>query len=242
MTLDKDLTLSVLQSGKMRLEGQFVYGSNYTYLGICQLNQRALKAVYKPIQGERPLWDFPVHTLAKREVAAYLVSEALGWDLVPPTVLRNQQAPLGPGSVQLFIEHDPNTHYFNLNESDRALLPKVALFDLLINNADRKGGHLLFDPQGKLWLIDHGLSFNVEDKLRTVVWEMAGQRIPSDLLMDLEKITLNLEPEKALYEALQTLLSPEEIEALQERTQKYRNRQIFPLPPEDRRAYPWPLI
>ena len=144
--------------------------------------------------------------------------------------------------MQLFIEHDPTTHYFNLNESDRALLPKVALFDLLINNADRKGGHLLFDPQGKLWLIDHGLSFNVEDKLRTVVWETAGQRIPSDLLMDLEKISQNLGPEKALYEALQALLSPEEIEALQERTQKYRDRQIFPLPPENRRAYPWPLI
>ncbi len=240
--MDKDLVLSVLQNGKMQLEGQFIYGSNYTFMGICQQNEHALKAVYKPIRGEQPLWDFPNRTLAKREVAAYLVSEALGWVLVPPTVFRTHQAPMGPGSVQYFIEHDPGHHYFSLDESDRKVLPKVMLFDLLINNADRKGGHFLFDSQGKLWLIDHGLSFHTEEKLRTVVWDLAGQPISPDLLQDIEGIVHKLPPGNDLSSALKPLLNSAEIAALLERTKRLCRDKAYPLPPEDRRAYPWPLI
>lgn len=242
MFMNKDLILSVLQNGKMHLEGQFIYGSNYTFMGICQLSEHTLKTVYKPIQGERPLWDFPNQTLAKREVAAYLVSDALGWDLVPPTVFRTQRAPIGPGSVQYFIEHDPDQHYFNLTESDRGEIPKVMLFDLLINNADRKGGHFLFDSERKLWLIDHGLSFHVEDKLRTVVWDLAGQPIPPELLLDLEQFIQALHAGETFFRALVPFLSLAEINAMQNRANALSQNQIYPLPPEDRRAYPWPLL
>jgi streptogramin lyase len=120
--------------------------------------------------------DFPRASLARREVAAYLVSEALGWRLVPPTVYR-KDGPIGSGSLQLFIEHDPGYHYFTFSDADRQRLHPVAIFDLLINNADRKGSHLLLDPDGHLWLIDHGLCFHREDKLRTVIWDFAGEPI-----------------------------------------------------------------
>ncbi len=140
--------------------------------------------MYKPTRGERPLWDFPPASLAGREVAAYLVSEALGWRLVPPTIYR-KKGPLGPGSLQAFVEHDPEYHYFTFNESDRQRLRPVALFDLLINNADRKGSHVLLDEQDHMWLIDHGVCFHVEDKIRTVIWDFAGEPFPDALCSDL---------------------------------------------------------
>ena len=226
----------------MRLEGQFIYGSNYTFLAICEYKSQPIKVVYKPMQGERPLWDFPDMTLAKREVAAYLVSEALGWTLVPPTVFRLTNMPMGQGSVQLFIEHDPEYHYFNFKEAERAKLPWVMAFDLLINNADRKGGHFLLDPENKLWLIDHGLSFHVEDKLRTVVWDHAGQSIPNEILSDISRVGASLSPYKELFHALQPYLLPEEIKAVEIRAKALVDNRIFPLPPEERRAYPWPLV
>lgn len=226
----------------MRLEGQFVYGSNYTLMVICQFRDESYQAVYKPIKGERPLWDFPAQTLARREVAAYLLSDALGWNLVPPTVFRMAKSPMGPGSAQLFIDHDPDYHYFNFSKADQKHFPIVMLFDLLINNADRKAGHLLIDPEGKLWLIDHGLSFHVEDKLRTVVWDHAGQAIPSNLLSDVETIIPKLSPGTPLYRFLQPHLLAKEINALQKRAKNLLQCAKFPLPPEERRAYPWPLV
>lgn len=240
--MDKNLVLSALYKGNLRLEGRFIYGSNYTFLGQCQHQGVTYKVVYKPVQGERPLWDFPHQTLAKREVAAYLVSEALGWELVPPTVFRTQGMPIGAGSVQVFIEHNPDYHFFNLQPDDRQELPKVMLFDLLINNADRKGGHLLIDPDGHLWLIDHGLCFHTEDKLRTVIWDHAGEAIPPDLLADLESFHRELDPGAAACQKLLPLLNPQEIDAVQTRAQKLLQQGLFPLPPEDRRAYPWPLV
>ena len=147
--------LSALQENEISLEGQFIQGSNYTFLGMLVDGDRQIRVVYKPIRGEKPLWDFPARTLAKREVAAYIVSNALGWNLVPPTVYRRRKLPLGPGSLQLFIEHDPNHNYFTLREDYQSEFEKVCLFDLLLNNADRKGGHILQDATGKIWLIDH---------------------------------------------------------------------------------------
>ncbi len=226
----------------MRLEGQFVYGSNYTLMVICQYKGKAYQAVYKPVQGERPLWDFPPNTLARREVAAYILSEVLGWNLVPPTVFRTAKLPLGPGSSQLFIEHDPEYHYFNFKKTDQHHFPQVMLFDLLINNADRKGGHLLIDPQGKLWLIDHGLSFHHEEKLRTVIWDHAGQAIPPTLLSDVKNIIPALAPGTPTYRSLQPHLLSKEINALQKRAEALLQNATFPLPPEERRAYPWPLV
>lgn len=242
MKMEKELVLEALREGALQLEGQFVYGSNYTFMVECRYKGNTLKAVYKPMRGEQPLWDFPDQTLAHREVAAFLVSEDLGWCFVPPTVFRTRESLMGPGSAQLYIEHNPEYHYFNFEEKDRALIPHVMLFDLLINNADRKGGHFLIDPDGKLWLIDHGLCFNAEDKLRTVVWDDAGEPVPGDLLADLESFIPQLDPDQPLYKTLAPHLLPEEIRALQERARTLSAEGRFPLPPEDRRAYPWPLV
>lgn len=247
--MDKNEIFSALQSGTLHLEGQFIYGSNYTFMTMCRYKAKTFNTVYKPVRGERPLWDFPDQTLAHREVAAYLVSEALGWGMVPPTVFRQKGAPMGSGSVQLFIEHDPDLHYFNFSEEQKQHLPEVMLFDLLINNADRKAGHLLFSPEGELFLIDHGLSFHVEDKLRTVVWDFAGEPIPAKLLDNINRIipmtsedTTQTSPGEKLQTALFPHLSSSEITALQNRAKGLLKTGVFPLPPEDRRAYPWPLV
>lgn len=242
MKLETEQTLKTLQEGNLILEGQFVYGSNTTLLVTAQYQGQDLKAVYKPVRGERPLWDFPKQTLAKREIAAFLVSESLGWGLVPPTVYRTDEVLTGPGSLQLFIEHNPEYHYFNFNNADKARLPEVMLFDHLVNNADRKSGHLLVDSNGKLWLIDHGVCFHQDDKLRTVIWDHAGQPIPGNLLADLAALIPAIKPEGKLAIDLKPYLLPTEINALRERGQWLLETGVFPIPPEDRRAYPWPLV
>lgn len=242
MDANQERTLKILQEGNLTLEGQFVYGSNTTLLVTAQMEGREIKAVYKPVRGERPLWDFPQQTLAKREVAAYLVSEALGWDLVPPTIFRTDEVLMGPGSLQQFIDHDPDYHFFNFNEADKSHLPEVMLYDHLVNNADRKSGHLLVDPNQKLWLIDHGVCFHKEDKLRTVIWDQAGESIPANLLADLARLLPALEPDETLAVALAPYLLSTEIHALRERGQWLLETGIYPIPPEDRRAYPWPLV
>ncbi|MBG0770493.1 MAG: SCO1664 family protein [Anaerolineaceae bacterium] len=242
MDANQERTLKILQEGDLTLEGQFVYGSNTTLLVTAQMDGREIKAVYKPVRGERPLWDFPQQTLAKREVAAYLVSEALGWGLVPPTIFRTDEVLMGPGSLQQFIEHNPEYHFFNFNEADKNHLPEVMLYDHLVNNADRKSGHLLIDPNHKLWLIDHGVCFHKEDKLRTVIWDHAGESIPTNLLADLARLLPALEPDGTLAIALTPYLLPAEIHALRERGQWLLETGIYPIPPEDRRAYPWPLV
>jgi len=229
--MEKAPILSALQDGTMHLKGQFMYGSNYTFMTICQYQGQSIKAVYKPIQGVGDSLE-----------PAYLISNTLGWNLVPPTVFRVKKSPLGPGSTQLFIEHDPNKHYFTFSPEERKHFPQVMLFDLLINNADRKGGHLLIDAADKLWLIDHGLSFHVEDKLRTVVWDHAGEPIPAEWLGNIEKLILLLSPETTLWQALQPHLLAPEISALKNRAETLLESGIFPLPPEERRAYPWPLV
>jgi hypothetical protein len=240
--MNKQRILSTLKSGELSLEGQFIYGSNYTFLVACQAEGKSFNAVYKPMQGERPLWDFPDKTLGKREVAAFSISEILEWNLVPPTVFRAQGAPMGPGSLQIFIEHDPEHHYFNFKEKDKSQIPRIMLFDLIINNADRKAGHLLIDPQGELWLIDHGLSFHAEDKLRTVIWDHAGDPIPDELMVDLETLVTSLAPERQYFRELLPFLQTKELNALILRAKALLNAGVFPRPPEDRRAYPWPLI
>jgi uncharacterized repeat protein (TIGR03843 family) len=228
---------SALQGGALELKGQFMLGSNYTFLVNVQYDGKELQAVYKPSKGEQPLWDFPDNTLAHREVAAYLVSEALGWNFVPYTALR-EDGPYGPGSIQQFIEYDPNYHYFNFSDEDKARLQSVMLFDLLCNNADRKGSHVIFEEEtNKMWLIDHGLCFHEEDKLRTVIWDYAGQRIPDDLLKALAHLS-----DPNLLTDLQPYLSPNEIAALSTRAEALTTSGLYPLPPEDRRAFPYPPV
>jgi uncharacterized repeat protein (TIGR03843 family) len=231
--------LELLSSGTIKLLGQFTWGSNYTFLADVDDGTHSLKAVYKPSQGERPLWDFDYGTLAAREAAAYVVSDSLGWGLVPPTVLR-QEGPAGPGSLQLFVNADPERHYFTFTEDEKQRLRPAALFDALINNADRKGGHVLMGGDGHIWLIDHGVCFHPEQKLRTVIWDFAGQPIPHRLLEDVTAF------HGRLYsgsdgETLASLLSREEIEALQRRAEWLLAERRFPRPDRER-PYPWPLV
>lgn len=226
---------SALQCGEYELKGQFVLGSNYTFLVEVHHEGASYPAVYKPSRGEQPLWDFPENTLALREVAAYLVSEALGLHIVPYTTLRDD-GPHGSGSLQQFIDYDPNYHYFSFTGEDRQLLRPIVLFDLLVNNADRKGGHVFFENSThQLYAIDHGICFHEEDKLRTVLWDFAGQKIPADLL---ERLSLS----PHLLADLQPYLSPDEISALCARAEYLRKKGTFPRQPRDRRAMPWPPL
>ena len=233
---------SAFEHGEMELKGQFMLGSNHTFLVIVHHEGLEFPAVYKPTRGEQPLWDFPSNTLARREVAAYLVSEALGWSFVPFTALM-EKGPHGPGSIQQFIEYDPNYHYFSFSHSDKDRLPPVALFDLLVNNADRKGSHVLIE-QGtdKLWLIDHGLCFHEEDKLRTVIWDFAGQPIPEELLEPLAALCTLISGTSSLRTDLARYLGPNEITALSTRAQALIAAAVFPQPPADRRAFPYPPV
>jgi uncharacterized repeat protein (TIGR03843 family) len=243
MTTQQKPIHTALQKGKIELHGQFMLGSNYTFLVNVHYRQKTVQAVYKPQRGEQPLWDFPESTLAMREVAAYRVSQFLGWGLVPYTILRHR-APYGAGSVQEFIDYDPNYHYFTFTPEDRAALRPTCLFDLLINNADRKGSHILRGHATKrLHLIDHGLCFHVEDKLRTVIWEFSGQPIAPSLLTDLARLYGALtDPAAELVTDLLTLLAPEEITALARRAQTLLETPIYPFPPANRRHFPYPLI
>ncbi|HCM96855.1 MAG: hypothetical protein A2X25_05350 [Chloroflexi bacterium GWB2_49_20] len=231
----------ILLHGEIELQGQFVLGYNYTFLVQVSAQNNSIQAVYKPRRGEQPLWDFPADSLSKREVAAYLVSQASGWDLVPVTVLR-ETGPFGPGSLQSYIEHDSEIHYFNFSVETKSHLRPVALFDLLINNADRKGGHLLLDADQRVWLIDHGLCFHEEEKLRTVIWDFAGQIIPNELLAALAKVKSALDDRDGLFGALASHLSLAELTALQSRCIRLMAEGFFPYPPKDRRAFPYPPI
>jgi uncharacterized repeat protein (TIGR03843 family) len=242
--------LNALQEGKMELKGEFMWGSNYTFLLAITHADLTLQAVYKPTRGVRPLWDFSTGSLARREVAAYLISAALGWDLVPPTVLR-RDAPLGPGSIQQYIDHNPEYHYFKFSQADRQRLRPVALFDLLSNNADRKGSHILIDPDGRIWLIDHGICFHTEDKLRTVIWDFVGEPIPADLYAELARFRQKLAPvaseaeqnnSSELAAALKPYLTQSEILALAHRLDHLLATGCFPNPDQSRRQHPWPPV
>jgi uncharacterized repeat protein (TIGR03843 family) len=235
--VDDEAALELLRTGDVEVLGLLPYSSNYTFL--TRLTEDAL-AVYKPRRGERPLWDFPHGTLAGREVAAYLVSEAAGWGIVPPTVLRDD-APLGPGSLQLFVEHDPERHYFVIMDERSDDLVKFAAFDVVINNADRKSGHVIEDPSGRLWAVDHGVTFHLEDKLRTVIWAYAGLPLDRRTISDLEKLGAALAEPGGLSARLEELLTPAEVAATLGRTEALLVDGRFPGPPADR-PLPWPLV
>jgi uncharacterized repeat protein (TIGR03843 family) len=239
--MDKPFILTALKDGKVAVEGQFLSGSNYTFLGEVTHQEVTLKVVYKPVRGEQPLWDFDAGSLAHREAAAFTLSEALGWDLVPPTIYR-RRASLGPGSLQLYVEHDPHHHFFNFSEEEKQRLRPVAVFDLISNNADRKAGHILIDEHSHIWLIDQGLCFHVDDKLRTVVWDFAGERLPDTILADLERLVHALEREQPLREELEGHLRPGEVSALRTRARRLVEMSCFPDPPSSRRPYPWPPV
>jgi uncharacterized repeat protein (TIGR03843 family) len=243
MDLGSDSTVLIehLQYGQIDVTGQFMWGSNYTFLCDVSYKGQVLQAVYKPVRGEKPLWDFPNESLAGREVAAYLVSEHGDWKMVPPTVFRHE-APVGPGSLQGYIEHDPDYHYFQFSEQDKARVRPAVLFDVVANNTDRKAGHILVDSNGKLWLIDHGVCFHVEPKLRTVIWDFAGQALSEAEITQLTDLNIKLQPDGPLYQQLCDYLNRREIQAIRARIGETLQAGTFPFPRQDRYSMPWPPV
>ena len=209
-------------------------GSNYTFLARLQLGDAESLAIYKPRDGEAPLWDFPRGTLYKREYAAYLLSQALGWDFIPFTTIRD--GPYGIGSVQEFVEHDPRQNYYALTEDNYSQLKTIACFDLVANSTDRKPNHLILDHDGKLWSIDHGLTFHAETKIRTVIWDFSGENIPEHLLDGLRALAGQLEAPQGILQELVEVLPTEEVAALGRRIQWVLGEGIYPgLPRQYRR-------
>jgi uncharacterized repeat protein (TIGR03843 family) len=229
------LDLDRLARGEVTVKGLMPWASNATFLVEVRQDEQTTLAVYKPGRGERPLWDFPPR-LFRREVAAYILSEALGWGLVPPTVLRD--GPHGEGSLQLFVDADFEQHYFTLHEDPRHhdTLRRICVFDLVANNADRKSGHCLLGPDGRIYAVDNGLSFHVDPKLRTVIWEFAGTAIPKPLVDDLERLVSG-----GLPKDLAALLASDEQKALLARARRVLAARKFPADSTGRR-YPWPLV
>ncbi len=225
----------VLERGAIEVHGRIAGSSNVTLLVSCTMEGEGLLAIYKPVAGERELWDFPPG-LHHREVAARVMSEWLGWDIVPETVLR-EDAPFGEGSLQRVVDEDGVSHYFTLRDDPRwhPELRRIAAFDVITNNADRKSGHVLLSGD-RLWAIDHGLTFHVEPKLRTVVWDFAGDRLDDTVRTALARLLDEPPPDE-----LQLLLDDEELDALVARTRKLVRAGRLP-GPGGGRPYPWPLV
>ncbi|GLW28094.1 SCO1664 family protein [Actinoplanes regularis] len=257
--------LELLGRGRIEIEGRLVDASNTTLRAGISLNGVTRRCVYKPVRGERPLWDFPDGTLAGREVSAYLVSRATGWGLVPPTILRD--GPLGPGALQLWIEEpeaaegligfvpaydvpqgwfpvaaarDDDGDAYALAHADDPRLARLAVFDAVINNADRKGGHVLYPATGSVHGVDHGVSFHVENKLRTVLWGWTGKPLPPDTVTVLERLSAELAG--PLGAVLQEHLTHSEVQHVQLRVKRLLRSGCFPKPPTDWPAIPWPPI
>ena len=237
--LSEEDALSVLGEREIVGAQRIPWSSNCTFLVHVDAGPgRHLRAVYKPRDGERRLFDFPSGTLYKREYASYLLSRSLGWPPVPLTLLR--EGPFGVGSFQLYVETDPEITYFNLIDDNAEDLMRFAVFDLLANNADRKGGHCLLGSDRRIWSIDHGLTFHSTFKLRTVMLEFWGAPIPRQLLEDLEALVGRLESNTGLSAGLSELLSDQEMSALRERLDSMLRDPVIPrLDP--RRNVPWPL-
>ncbi len=256
--------LRLLRLGVIEPEGLLAEASNTTLRAFITLDGRRARCVYKPVRGERPLWDFPDGTLAGREVAAYLLSARAGWDIVPPTVLRD--GPAGTGACQLWIDGEeadelvsfvpaddiaadwcpiaaaqgPQGERFVLAHAADERLARMAVFDAVINNADRKGAHVLHGTGGRVFGVDHGVSFHVEEKLRTVLWGWAGQQLSEDTIDTLR--TLRTALDDALGEQLDEHLTISEVRATAVRIERLLETGRYPMPGEDWPALPWPPI
>jgi uncharacterized repeat protein (TIGR03843 family) len=239
--IDVQRLMHLLGCGTVREEhGMLRWSSNYTFLVSVNDGDARVLAVYKPQRGERPLWDFPDGTLCYREVAAFAVSNALGWNIVPPTILRD--GPRGVGSLQFYIDNNPDINYFSLDESFALHLKKFAAFDYIINNADRKGGHCLVATNNHLWGIDHGIAFHTAPKLRTVIWDFAGQPIPEDLISDIQRVCCEVEDNSSrLRLELDRLLAEPEVNAFVARMRRILQRREYPRPGPGPN-YPWPPV
>jgi uncharacterized repeat protein (TIGR03843 family) len=259
-----DDDLEVLRDGDIGITGRLTDASNLTLLAAASLGGVSIDCIYKPVRGERPLWDFPDGTLAERELAAYLVSVAAGWDCVPPTIIRD--GPYGPGMVQRWIaDCDPDLmvdlvpvkkvpkgwlpvmravdvsgHDVAVVHADNAALSVLAGFDLVVNNADRKGSHVLPTPDGRVLGVDHGLCFHRDEKLRTILWGWAGRPLPAAVLDGLRRLSVELDG--ALGEQLDELITATEMTALHHRIDRLTATARFPRPPDHRTPIPWPPL
>lgn len=257
-------TMTLLRCGRLEVTGRILSASNATLVGTVEADGVSAEVVYKPVRGERPLWDFPDGTLAGREVASYLICEAAGWGIVPPTVLRD--GPFGPGMVQLWIESDTDVELVDVVEptevpdgwrvvlhardhrgnpavlvhADRPELRRMAVFDSVINNADRKGGHVLIAEDGQVYGVDHGVCLHTEDKLRTVLWGWTGDPVPADLLDGLARLRRELDG--SLCTTLTEHLSRREVAALSERVAGLLAAPEFPAPTGHGPSIPWPAF
>ena len=237
---DDGAALELLTEGHLKIEGRLVAASNATMYCTVRRRGQTAACVYKPVAGERPLWDFPLGTLAGREVAAYAVSRAAGWNLVPPTVMRD--GPYGPGMCQLWIDADTGTDLVALARSrDQPKLRDMAVFDAVVNNADRKIGHLLPVGDGRLFGCDHGVCFGEEYKLRTVLWQWRGQKLPGRAMAALAKLNEDLAT-GSLSATLPGLLSEDEVAATRDRVELLIKHRVHPYPPENWPAVPWPPV
>lgn len=239
VALDVGDALALLRGGELAVEGRLVDASNATLYCAVSCDGVTAACVYKPIAGERPLWDFPEGTLAEREIAAYEVSTATGWSIVPPTVYRD--GPLGPGMVQLWIAEDEAADVVRLiRGGDSDQLRRIAVLDAVLNNADRKGGHLLPTVDGHVYGVDHGVTFHVEDKLRTVLWQWAGNRLPPEIVADLQ--SLRQELDGPLGERLHELLTTREVRRTVRRVERLLARGRYPEPSGVWPPVPWPAM
>ncbi len=226
----------MLREGSLDVQGRMVDASNATLYCVSTLDGVSVTCVYKPVQGERPLWDFPDGTLAGREVATHAVSAATGWDLVPPTVLRD--GPFGPGMCQLWIDVDETVDLERLVRSDHPDLRRLAVLDAVVNNADRKGGHLLPTTDGRVYGIDHGVCFSTEDKLRTLLWQWRGEPLTDEALEVLSRLRADLDG--GLAAVLAEHLTGREVRRTVKRVDALLRSGLHPMPSEDWPAIPWP--
>ena len=227
---------TLLLEGEIDVEGRMIDASNVTLFGTLRTGTLEAECVYKPVAGERPLWDFPDGTLAGREISAYLVSEATGWRVVPPTVLR--EGPFGPGMVQLWMDGDEDVDLAAFVRRDDPALRRMAVYDAVVNNADRKGGHIIPMPGGHVYGVDHGICFSVDPKLRTLLWRWAGKRLPAEAIEVLERLADDLRGE--LGERLHDHLTRAEVRATQRRVAELLRTGRHPEPNGEWPALHWP--
>jgi uncharacterized repeat protein (TIGR03843 family) len=227
----------LLISGEIEVKGRMPWSSNATFLTEVRCGDDVMSAIYKPLRGERPLWDFP-NGLYRREVAAHVLSELLGWGIVPITVARGDDAPLGEGSLQAFVPADFEQHYFTLfeDEANHDQLRRMAAFDVVANNTDRKSGHCLVTPDRHIWGIDNGLCFSVDWKVRTVIWEFVGEALPVEIADGVGALL------DRLPGGLEAFLDEDEIAALAHRAEDLLDEGTFPMADPYGRCYPWPLV
>jgi hypothetical protein len=236
---DPEVSAALLRAEIDKIE-MLPSGSNYVFAALLrdEIGGKSA-AIYKPRRGEAPLHDFPDGTLYRRERAAYLLSEALGWQIVPPTVIRD--GPHGIGSFQLYVEHIPRASYFTMRGTRDAELRRFAVFDTIANNADRKGGHCLEGTDGRVWGIDHGLTFHQQGKLRTVIWDYSGEPVDGELLLQVERLLPELQRRDGCLGELGELLHAREVRALCERVERLLEERVYPDPPPWR-PVPWPPL